>query len=44
VFTIQANLGHSRIETSQRYIHWARGLADSTADALPGADLNPGRA
>jgi integrase/recombinase XerD len=35
VFTIQQSLGHSRIETSQRYIHWARGLADSTADALP---------
>ncbi len=35
VFTIQARLGHSRIETSQRYVHWARGLADSTADSLP---------
>jgi integrase/recombinase XerD len=34
-FAIQASLGHSRLETSQRYIHWARGLDDTTADALP---------
>lgn len=32
---IQASLGHSRLETSQRYIHWARGLAETTVDSLP---------
>lgn len=35
VFTIQGSLGHSRIETSQRYVHMARGLADTTVDSLP---------
>jgi integrase/recombinase XerD len=29
VFQIQAAMGHAQITTSQRYIHWARGLADS---------------
>ncbi len=32
---IQASLGHSRLETSQRYIHWARGLEETTVDSLP---------
>lgn len=35
VFQIQAQAGHSDISTSQRYIHLATGLADSTADKLP---------
>jgi integrase/recombinase XerD len=35
VFQIQQAMGHSRIETSQRYIHWTRGLADSAALKLP---------
>lgn len=34
-FTIQSSLGHSRLETSQRYVHWARGLAETTVDSLP---------
>jgi integrase/recombinase XerD len=34
-FTIQSSLGHSRLETSQRYVHWARGLEETTVDALP---------
>ncbi len=34
-FVIQASLGHSRLETSQRYVHLARGLAETTVDALP---------
>jgi integrase/recombinase XerD len=34
-FVIQASLGHSRLETSQRYVHLARGLAQTTVDALP---------
>jgi integrase/recombinase XerD len=32
---IQASLGHARLETSQRYIHWARGLEETTVDSLP---------
>lgn len=32
---IQASLGHARLETSQRYIHWARGLEEITVDSLP---------
>jgi integrase/recombinase XerD len=35
VFQIQAAMGHSQITTSQRYIHWAKGLADSAALSLP---------
>lgn len=31
----QSSLGHARLETSQRYIHWARGLEETTVDALP---------
>jgi integrase/recombinase XerD len=30
-FQLQADMGHSQITTSQRYVHWARGLADSAA-------------
>jgi integrase/recombinase XerD len=32
---IQASLGHARLETSQRSIHWARGLEETTVDSLP---------
>ncbi len=32
---IQASLGHAHLETSQRYIHWARGLEETTVDSLP---------
>ena len=35
VFQIQAAMGHSRIDTSQRYIHWARGVSDCAAHLLP---------
>jgi integrase/recombinase XerD len=34
-YQLQADLGHARLETSQRYVHWARGLADSAVDRLP---------
>ena len=34
-YTLQASLGHSRLETSARYVHWARGLADQAGDYLP---------
>lgn len=34
-FTVQASLGHARLETAQRYVHWARGLADQAVDHLP---------
>lgn len=34
-YTVQASLGHARLETAQRYIHWARGLADQAVDHLP---------
>ena len=34
-YQLQANLGHARLETSQRYVHWAKGLADSAVDRLP---------
>jgi len=34
-YQLQADLGHARLETSARYIHWARGLAESAVDALP---------
>lgn len=34
-YQLQADLGHARLETSQRYVHWAKGLADSAVDALP---------
>ncbi len=35
VFTIQEHMGHSRLETSQRYIHMARGLEKGLSDYLP---------
>lgn len=35
VFQIQQAMGHAQITTSQRYVHWARGLADSAAHKLP---------
>jgi site-specific recombinase XerD len=34
-FAIQSSLGHSRLETSERYVHWSRGLEDTTVDSLP---------
>lgn len=34
-FEIRDALGHSRLETSQRYVHMARGLEHTTVDALP---------
>jgi site-specific recombinase XerD len=34
-YQLQADLGHARLETSQRYVHWAKGLADSAVDRLP---------
>lgn len=35
VFSIQEAMRHAQITTSQRYVHWARGLADSAAHKLP---------
>ena len=35
VFQIQQAMGHAQITTSQRYVHWARGLDDSAAHKLP---------
>jgi len=35
VFAIQASMGHSDISTSQRYVHWATGLAGSAVENLP---------
>jgi integrase/recombinase XerD len=34
-FQLQQDLGHSRLETSVRYVHWATGLRDSAVDKLP---------
>jgi integrase/recombinase XerD len=34
-FQIQQDMGHAQITTSQRYVHWARGLEDSAAHAIP---------
>jgi hypothetical protein len=34
VFGIQQALAHAQI-TTKRYVHWARGLADSAAHRLP---------
>ena len=34
VFQIQAAMGHAQITTSQRYIHWVRGLADSAVQRV----------
>ena len=33
-FQLQQDLGHSRLETSQRYIHWAVGLRESAVDKI----------
>lgn len=35
VFAIKDSLGHADIQTSQRYIHWAKGLDETTVDSLP---------
>lgn len=35
VFAIKDSLGHAHLDTSQRYVHWAKGLAETTADSLP---------
>jgi integrase/recombinase XerD len=42
-FVIQASMGHARLETSARYVHFARALADTSADYLPAAILTPKR-
>jgi len=42
-FQLQQDLGHARLETSQRYIHWVRGLRHSAVDKL-GIKLNPASA
>jgi integrase/recombinase XerD len=34
VFEIQASMGHADITTSQRYVHWAKGLKDAGAIAV----------
>jgi len=31
-FQLQQDLGHARLETSQRYVHWAVGLRESAVD------------
>lgn len=36
VYQLQQDMGHSRLETSQRYIHWAKGLEDAGAFAVAG--------
>ncbi len=35
VFSIQQTMGHAQIVTSQRYVHWSRGVEDSAAYRLP---------
>jgi hypothetical protein len=35
VFSIQEAMGLAQISTSERYVHWARALADSAAHKLP---------
>jgi integrase/recombinase XerD len=34
-FAIADAMGHAQITTRQRYVHWAKGLADSAAHQLP---------
>ena len=34
-FQLQQDLGHSRLETSQRYVTWSVGLRESSVDKLP---------
>jgi integrase/recombinase XerD len=36
VWQIQKDMGHSRVDTSQRYVHWAKGLKDAGAYAVAG--------
>ena len=36
VYQLQQDMGHSRLETSQRYVHWAKGLKDAGAFAVAG--------
>jgi len=36
VWQIQQDMGHSRVDTSQRYVHWAKGLKDAGAYAVAG--------
>ncbi len=43
VFQIQTDMGHSQITTSQRYVHWARGLSDSAVHFVA-INLNQGQA
>ena len=35
VFQLRDTLGHSKLETSQLYVHWVEGLASSAAHHLP---------
>jgi site-specific recombinase XerD len=34
VYQLQQDMGHSRLETSQRYVHWAKGLKGAGAFAV----------
>jgi hypothetical protein len=42
-YQLQTDLGHARLETTQRYAHWAKGLADSAVDRLPISRLTWGK-
>ncbi|MGD0205201.1 MAG: tyrosine-type recombinase/integrase [Dehalococcoidia bacterium] len=43
VYQIQADMGHSRLETSQRYIHWAKGLEGAGAFQVASTLFQEGR-